>query len=168
MLVFVSMTLSAFAGLARALLIPILPHHQPNASSTHLPALNTTRLGAWPPPPYSQSITPDTLVNVTRYGREVCLGRVDCEAQVRSSINEIGWDIILEYRPGASHAYSFTSGGVNFCIKQGMATDNEVVMKVLHWLHDSTRDYGTTELVLASIVSEREVMARFMLTFPGL
>jgi len=162
------LTLSALAGLTSAIVILLPPHHPHNASSTHLQALNTTQIGAWPPIPFQQPITENIFVNIIGYGRNVCLGRADCEAQVRSDMNEIGWDIILEYQASASHAYSFNSGGVNFCIKQIMATDNTVVLKVLHALHDLTRDYGTTELLRASIVIEREVVAKFMLTFPEL
>lgn len=161
------LTLSTLGGLTQSLSLP-RPQHLQDSSTTRLQALNTTRSGTWPPTPFLPPINEDSFVAITGYGRHVCLGRVDCEDQVRADIEMIGWDVVLKYKPSASHAYSFTSGGVNFCIKQEKATDNVVVLKVIHALHDLTREYGTTELVKASIVNDREVVARFMLTFPGL
>ncbi len=159
------LTLSTLGGITQSLSLP-RPQHLQDSSTTRLQALNTSR--TWPRAPFLPPINQNSFVAITGYGRHVCLGRVDCEDQVRTDINLIGWDVIMEYKPSASHAYSFTSGGVNFCIKQEKATDNAVVLKVIHALHDLTREYGTTELVKASIVNEREVVARFMLTFPGL
>jgi len=160
--------LLALARLTGTLSLSIPPTPLRDSSSMHLQNINTTRLGAWPSAPVDYPITQNAILNITGYGRRVCHGHIDCECQIRSDLNEIGWKIIRDYEPSAQTAFSFTSGDVNFCIKQETATDSMVVLKVIHTLNDLTRQHGTIEVVGGSIVSGRGVVARLMLTFPGL
>ena len=91
-----------------------------------------------------------------------------CEAKLRADINEIGWKVFREYTPSPQSAHTFSVGAVYFLFKQeDEAVERNVVLGLLNAFLQLIWRHGTVEVLQAGVQQGKEVVARFMLTFPG-
>jgi len=164
--------LAALSVSSIALRLPAGDSHLVSNSTNapHPQNVNTTEppIHSWPATPWSYAISPTTSVAITHYGRHICFSHIACQNQIEDDINEIGWRVLREYVPGPTHAYSFSSRSANFFLKQESEVERDVVLGVLSGLAGLIAELGTVEVVAAGVMVDGEVVARFMLTFPGI